>query len=153
MEGTPKDFCLNYFKSKALATALKRISDSLWVKTESELRLLARPTPLDVALKVQYWTLISLGTGKKFKARHIYGGHCSYIHFYCGVLGNPAKLAWILKPTPEAEFQLKILQAQVFAELREALEQIGTLGRQLRSDEMNSLLKLSKVIWALNDRQ
>ena len=102
-------------EGEALAKAVKRVPRSLWEVDEAGLREKAKPTKTDYALRMALWNEFRLASrsGTRIIANRIYGGICSYQHWWSNVLGNPTKVAWLLCPLQDFETSLEPLLVRI----------------------------------------
>lgn len=95
----------------AFRTAVEKLPSELLAKTEEELRELARPTYVDYALRNALWNEVRIAQANftKVQPGRVFAGICSRQHYSQNVLGNPAKLAWLLQPVKVYEESLEPL--------------------------------------------
>ena len=146
------EFVLLYFKSKALSSAVKRISPRIWAMSAHELELSLNLTPLDYKLKLRLWDLISTpSVAGQFKAKLIYDGLCSYTHFFHGVLNNPEKVSWMIKPGVSFAPALEALQKNAIFALRNLVDSApllkadGTVDTSTANFLLDALDKLHSI--------
>lgn len=94
--------------SDAFARAVERVPADYWERPDDELHVMAEPSRTDYALKCALWNEVRRATSnpleeKRIAPREVFGGICSEALFYNHVLGNPAKVAWLLSPIREYE--------------------------------------------------
>jgi hypothetical protein len=99
----------------ALEKAVKRVPKALWELGEAELREQAKPTRTEYALRMALWNEFRLASrnGTRIIASRIYTGICSYQNWFTNILGNPAKVAWLLCPLQDFEQSLEPLLARI----------------------------------------
>lgn len=107
----------------AFKNAVKRIPEELLSKNEEELRVLAKPTRTDYAIRTALWAEYRhvRDTGNKIPPARIYEGICAYQHWYHEIINVPEKLAWILQPIDEFERQLEPLLIKISERYQELI--------------------------------
>lgn len=87
-------------KGAGFRKAVSQVPQNLLCMTEEELLYKFKPTMTDLKLKKRFWDEIcpAFDRNQQIKASNIYGGVCSYTHWYNGFLGDMNRVAWLLAP-------------------------------------------------------
>lgn len=145
----PKEMALKVFRSKALESAIKRISPDLWRKSTDELEMLFNPTTNEVCIKLNYWQHFSSSfpNGKRKNLSVIYDDVCTYTNFYNHFLGQPHKVAWLLKSHHRLDYIVSIYQFNILEKIRAAAElPIIDPDGNILPRQANFLLKMLKTL-------
>lgn len=87
------------FDSKAINNAIAKIPSKVLNMSQTSLEEYSKPTVTDQLLRASLWHLVKKHYPKgEVKSKRIYENFCTYTHCHTGILGNPYKLSWILKP-------------------------------------------------------
>ncbi len=107
----------------AFKNAVKKIPEEILRLEEAEIRAIAKPTKTDYALRMALWNefRIAHDTRGTIKPVRIYGGICTYTHWYQNVINVPEKLAWLLQPLQEYSQSLEPLLSRISERLFEIL--------------------------------
>jgi hypothetical protein len=115
LDGKNPHSLVSLVEGDALEKAIKRVPKPLWELDEAELREKAKPTKTDYALRMALWNEFRLASRNNtpITASRIFDGICTYQHWYHNVLGNPAKVAWLLCPLQDFETSLEPLLTRI----------------------------------------
>jgi hypothetical protein len=153
--GCPKDFCLSFIKSKAIAKAIDNITPELWAMPLPELEKLAKPTEIQWQIKLRLWQLIFWGLADKktFRPLDIHQGICTYDNLYYYILSRPELMAWVLKPDGWFNNQIRYYQAILMNRMGELIDvdPIKPDG-QLNINVANIHFRIFKILSGLHDR-
>lgn len=115
------------FGGRSLKSAMARIPPVLFTIPLSELELRATPTDVEQFIKQKFWVLaLSRPIRLKSKRRvsELYTDICTYTHFWCNILQNPTKFAWILRQRHEERVLFKALSHSALSNLTEYLNNL-----------------------------
>jgi hypothetical protein len=105
--------------SERLAQAIRAVPQELLDLTEGELKSRVNPTQTEYQLRVSFWrefeNVFTKGR-KKIISREVFGGICTEGHFY-RILGDPGKVAWLVKPMEAYDKQIEAIQVRLLDRL------------------------------------
>lgn len=115
---------LNVCSDKLLAR-IKEIPQNILEQGERHLRETAKPTKIDMMIRVNLWKEYerAIKSGTKMNTTKVYAGVCDSANFYNRIIKNPRKLAWIITPIPSYASTINYL----FMKSLERLEEIISL--------------------------
>jgi len=99
------------------------VPGDLWHMTTSHLETLFSPTQTDRALKRNFWLEVfkRIDTTEKIKPSLIYEDLCTYTHWYNNILGQPFRLAWLLKTSDNISELIESHNLLALQKMREIL--------------------------------
>jgi len=112
-------------KGSAFRSAVNRVPLAVWSLSEQDLVDKLRLSDTDSALKGAFWNefrLMFAHSSQELELSRVYGGICTYTHFYNNILGHPEKLAWLLSPCVDLEIAARSLIMPALSRLRDLLE-------------------------------
>jgi len=119
-----RDFFIESFdKDGALYKAIQNIPDELKLKNEQELADMITPTPVDYAMKKNFWDLFVRVRDQKMQPLQsdIYNGVCRATYFYQCYVINPARIAWMIHPPTDSFSLVEEAFAIAFRRVKEDL--------------------------------
>jgi len=110
--------------SKEFTDAISQVPEAVLELSETELKSLVKPSPLDYALKTSFWREYAKceGVGGVVSARDVYGGITTLNYFRNHVLKNNFKLAWLCRPTQVYEREVEALLSRATERLWELMD-------------------------------
>jgi hypothetical protein len=110
--------------SKEFTDAIEQMPDAVLELSETELKSLVKPTPVDYALKTSFWREYAKceSVGGVVSARDVYGGITTINYFRNHVLKNHFKLAWLCRPSQVYEKEVEALLSRATERLWELMD-------------------------------
>ncbi len=120
-----QDFSLTSFLSDRLRECVLELPEDLLMCEEGTLKLKAKPTPTDYALRVSFWReferMMWRGSGK-ITCSSILSGICTDAYFYRQFITNPLKLAWMVRPMQTYQKEMEAILHRGTERLWELIE-------------------------------
>jgi hypothetical protein len=110
--------------SKEFTDAISQVPEAVLELSETELKSLVKPSPLDYALKTSFWREYAKceSVGGVVSARDVYGGITTLNYFRNHVLKNNFKLAWLCRPSQVYEKEVEALLSRATERLWELMD-------------------------------
>lgn len=107
----------------AFKNALRKVDSRLLKLSTQELENQLHPTEVDYLLKNAFWHEIRKAAynNQKVHPEDVFGGLCSYTHWFNNILNNPKKLAWLLSPCLDVRNGVNELKLWILQKVREIL--------------------------------
>ena len=110
--------------SKDYLPFIEAIPEAIAELSETELKSLVRPKPMDYALKTSFWREYNKAEacGGVISFRDVYGGISTPNYFKSHILSNNYRLAWLCRPTQIYEKEVEALLNRGTERLWELME-------------------------------
>ncbi len=114
---------LEMIDCKALHKACQRVPAGLWELGAEDLDKIAKPTNTDKEVRFELWKGITNYVEKKdvIEGKYLYRNHCSYTHFWYGILQKPEKVVWLLAPVNALNTEIRNLISMSLDNLRKII--------------------------------
>ena len=113
----------DWVKGAAFRKAIESVSDEYWELSEVALLNKFKPTTTDILLKNSFWNEVrrAIHFGHLIDPEQVYGGLCSYQHWWHGVLRKSERLAWLLLPIQDIAIPNQVLASTAMERVVEVL--------------------------------
>jgi len=117
------DEILQWVEGAAFHKAVLNVPGTYWQLDESVLLQTFKPTTIDILLKNSFWNELrkAVHFGHFVDPENVYGGICSYQHWWTGILRKPERLAWLLLPLQDISIPNQVLASTAMERVLEVL--------------------------------
>lgn len=147
------EFC-KLVEGVAFKNAIKKIPKPLLQKSSEQLETEVKPTEMDYFIKNAFWNEVrrALLRSRKIEPEDVYGGICTYTHWFNNILNNPKKLAWMISPCSDVKNGVAELKHWLLHKIREVLSlSVTNADGSPNQAIIKEVIKCTEVVFKLNE--